>query len=144
MTDEQFETIMTALRSLYALQQTQTRHLEAIANHLATLTQAQAGAAPAPNLQRRLAEFADFDWSSIAATVVDSDDWGAALVEWQGRQFKRRSPDNKFDAAIWYSRAVGKEGDKVRYERLITFKKIDADTAPISRSAERALAEPMP
>jgi len=94
----------------------------------------------APNLERSLKDYAEFDWSAIQAQVVERDRYGPAIVEWNGRQFKRRSPENKFGAAIWFSRALGKDGDKVQYERLITFRPADSEgIEPISRQAERYL-----
>ncbi len=46
----------------------------------------------APNYQQTLESFANFDWSSIGATVERSDQYGAAV----SLRFVRRSPSNKF------------------------------------------------
>lgn len=79
----------------------------------------------APNYQQPLESFAQFDWSTIAATVERSDQYGAAIISWRGLQFVRRSPSNKFGEAIWFSRCTGKgEDGENRYERLITFKAV--------------------
>jgi DdrB-like protein len=77
----------------------------------------------APNYQRPLEEFKNFNWATINANVERSDQYGAAIVSWCGYQFVRRSPSNKFGAAVWFSRCTGKDekGENL-YERLITFK----------------------
>ncbi|MHC5762616.1 single-stranded DNA-binding protein [Nostoc sp.] len=88
----------------------------------------------APNYQFPLEQFKNFDWSAIGATVEKSDQYGAAIVSWGGQQFTRRSPTNKFDPAIWFSRCTGKAEDGSNaYERLITFKplsKTEVDPLP--------------
>lgn len=66
---------------------------------------------PAPNYQRPLSKYPNFDWSSIGAGVLKEDEDGVSSVEWNGQVFTRRSPNNKFDAAIWFSRCVGKDAD---------------------------------
>src|SRR5215510_11893970 len=57
---------------------------------------------PAPNYQRPLSEYADFDWVSIGATVLNRDDDGVTAVEWNSQVFTRRSPNNKFGNAVWF------------------------------------------
>ncbi|NJL01045.1 MAG: hypothetical protein HC838_17525 [Spirulinaceae cyanobacterium RM2_2_10] len=133
MNDQQFQELLQALRYGYAQRQRMIELLETI-NAKLDLN------AAAPNFERQLSDFGDFDWASIQARVIERDRYGPTLVEWRGRQYKRRSPDNKFGAAIWFSRAIGKEGDRVKYERLITFRSSDSDEVePISRQAERWL-----
>jgi DdrB-like protein len=66
---------------------------------------------PAPNYQRPLSDYPGFNWPSIGATVLKEDHDGATAVEWNGQVFTRRSPNNKFDAAIWFSRCTGKDAD---------------------------------
>jgi hypothetical protein len=52
-------------------------------------------------------------------------------LEWGGHAWQRRSPQNKFGSAIWYSRAVGKDESGVHYARLITFREMgDAEPLP--------------
>lgn len=103
-----------------------------------------AGATTAPNYQRRLADFTSFNWPAIGATVLEADEFGPAAVEWRGMRYTRRSPQNKFDAAIWFSRAAGKDEDgTVRYERLITFKE-QAEPEPLSRKMVDELAKIAP
>jgi DdrB-like protein len=66
---------------------------------------------PAPNYQRSLSEYPTFDWPSIGATVLNRDGDGATAVEWNGQVFTRRSPSNKFEAAVWFSRHLGQDAD---------------------------------
>lgn len=112
--------------------------LSRIADSLEALAAAKGPAAP--NLTRDIADFAGFDWASIGAHVTAYDQFGPSVVEHRGQTYKRRSPENKFGAAIWYSRPVGKddEGRNI-YARLVTFKEI-TPAEPISRSAEAKAA----
>jgi hypothetical protein len=101
----------------------QNRQMQALERIASTLE--QLAPKTAPNYQKPLEEFRSFDWASINASVERSDQYGAAIVNWKGYQFVRRSPSNKFGEAIWFSRCVGKdEADKNKYERLVTFKPI--------------------
>jgi ssDNA-binding DdrB-like protein len=94
---------------------------------------------PAPNYQRPLSEYLTFDWDSIGATVLNRDGDGATAVEWNGQVFTRRSPNNKFDAAVWFSRCVGKDADgNNRYARLISFKAV-SEAEPIAAKAKKAI-----
>jgi ssDNA-binding DdrB-like protein len=105
----------------------------------AHLRQIAVSSNPAPNYQRPLTEYADFDWPSIGATVLNRDDDGATAVEWNGQVFTRRSPNNKFDAAVWFSRCVGKDADgNNRYARLISFKAV-SEAEPIAAKAKKAI-----
>jgi len=93
----------------------------------------------APNYQRSLSEYPTFDWSSISATVLNRDDDGATSVEWNGQVFTRRSPSNKFDAAVWFSRHLGQDSDgNKRYARLISFRALN-DAEPIAAKAKKAI-----
>lgn len=110
--------------------------LREIADHVKQFTMANN---PGPNYRKSLAEFTRFDWSSIGAQVVKTDNNGVSAVEWNGRLFIRRSPNNKFDVAIWFSRCVGKDdAGGNRYEKLITFKN-SADAEEISGKAQKQL-----
>jgi hypothetical protein len=94
---------------------------------------------PAPNFQRPLNEYPKFDWPSIGATVLNRDGDGATAVEWNGQVFTRRSPSNKFDAAVWFSRHLGQDSDgNKRYARLITFRAL-SDAEPIAAKAKKAI-----
>jgi ssDNA-binding DdrB-like protein len=94
---------------------------------------------PAPNYQRTLSEYPTFDWSSISATVLSRDDDGATTVEWNGQMFTRRSADNRFQEAVWFSRHLGQDADgNKRYARLITFRAL-SDAEPIAAKAKKAI-----
>lgn len=98
-----------------------------------------AGGAPvAPDYQRAIDDYPGFDWAGIGATVVAADDDGPTHVEHGGYLYQRRAPVNKFEPAIWYSRAAGKdEQGEVVYARLITFKAIKpADPLPRGLGAQ--------
>ncbi len=78
---------------------------------------------PAPNYQLAIENFATFDWASIGAVVMQRDSDGATAVSWKNNTYLRRSPTNKFGAAIWFSRCTGKDAQGANiYERLCTFK----------------------
>jgi hypothetical protein len=110
--------------------------LQGVESHL---RQIAVSSNPAPNYQRPLSEYTGYDWLSIGATVLKEDDDGATAVEWNGQVFTRRSPHNKFDAAIWFSRCVGKDADgNNRYARLISFKAVN-DAEPIAAKARKAI-----
>lgn len=90
----------------------------------------------APNYQYPIESFPDFDWGSIGATVERSDQYGTGMVQWGGQLWTRRSPTNRYNPCIWFSRAVGKNEDgSVLYERLITFKSRNTEVEPISNKA---------
>jgi len=75
----------------------------------------------------------------VGATVLNRDDDGATVVEWNGQVFTRRSPNNKFDAAVWFSRCVGKDADgNNRYARLISFKGV-SEAEPIAAKTKKAI-----
>jgi hypothetical protein len=94
---------------------------------------------PAPNYQRPLSEYPTFDWPSIGATVLNRDEDGVTAVEWNGQVFTRRSPNNKFDAAVWFSRHLGQDADgNKRYARLISFRAL-GDVEPIATKAKKAI-----
>jgi hypothetical protein len=58
-------------------------------------------------------------------------------VEWNGQVFTRRSPNNKFDAAVWFSRHLGQDADgNKRYARLIVFRAL-SDAEPIAAKAKK-------
>ncbi len=110
--------------------------LERIANALERLSPQEA-----PNYRRSLKNWQEFDWSDIGAVVMGKDKFGPTVVEWQGKEFKRRSPENAYGAVIFFSRAIGKDGDRTLYERLITFKDSEDKIRPISREAEGVIVE---
>lgn len=100
------------------IQHRQMVALERIADTLDSLAPKSA-----PDIKRPIEEFKTFDWSSIGARVDKSDDYGPAVVSWRGQPYTRRSPVNKYEPCLWYSRCIGKNEDGSNlYERLITFK----------------------
>ena len=114
-----------------------------LAQLIATLRELKPQAPPSLNMQFPIEEFAHFDWAQIGARVVKADEYGPTVVERDGQQYRRRSPQNKFGAAIWFSRCVGKDdqGQANAYEKLISFVEIKDDQIdPLSPNAQRALA----
>jgi hypothetical protein len=110
--------------------------LQGVESHL---RQIAVSSNPAPNYQRSLSEYPTFDWPSIGATVLNRDGDGATAVEWNGQVFTRRSPSNKFDAAVWFSRHLGQDADgNKRYARLITFRALN-EAEPIAAKAKKAI-----
>ncbi len=104
--------------------QLQQRIIESLSRIAIALEQMMPIAA-APNYQFDLKDFAAFNWESIGAVVADFDSNGATAIVWRNHTFLRRSPSNKFDAAIWFSRCVGRDSKGANiYERLITFKEL--------------------
>lgn len=96
--------------------------LDRIARGVETIAMSNA---TAPSFNRPMSEYKDFDWSSIGATVTETDRDGVSVVEWGGYNWKRRNPSNNFDNAIFYTRPIGKKEDgSNKYARLITFKEV--------------------
>lgn len=153
MTDEQFDKFLKVVQQGFG----------ALNNHFASLIQISAAAQksfeqlaiaanPAPNYRKPLADYWVFDWESIGAIPRNYDDEGVTAVEWNGRLFTRRSPQNKFKEAVWFSRAIGKDDqDKNKYETLIKFQDAgEAEELPkkvlkaASNAVKQAPAEPRP
>jgi len=110
--------------------------LQGVESHL---RQMAVSSNPAPNYQRPLSEYPIFDWPSIGATVLNRDEDGVTAVEWNGQVFTRRSPNNKFDAAVWFSRHLGQDSDgNKRYARLIVFRAL-SDAEPIAAKAKKGI-----
>jgi len=91
-----------------------------------------------PNYTFALEDFKTFDWDSIGARVYKVDQYGAAIVVWNEKQYVRRSPENAYGSTIYFSRCVGRdESGKNVYERLIKFQPLsEVKVRPISRDAE--------
>lgn len=91
--------------------------------------------------QYDLSAFPNFDWDTIGARIVHSDRYGAAAVTWGGHTYIRRSPQNKFGDAIWFSRCKGKgeSGENV-YVRLITFKRHNNKAEPLPERVSHQVA----
>lgn len=92
-------------------------------------------AANPPNWKRPLSAYRNGWVKAIGAIEIARDQHGPAVIFWMGHHYTRRSSENKkFGAAIWFSRAAGKdEAGNNQYLRLITFE--DSPTAT---------AEPLP
>ena len=99
--DDRIEKLITVLGQRM---NTLTKTLQMIAESLQGvelhLREMSISSNPAPNYRRPLSDYRDFDWASIGAIVLKEDGDGATEVEWNGQAFTRRSPENKFDAAI--------------------------------------------
>ncbi len=85
----------------------------------------------APNYRHPITAYWTFDWPTIGAMPVASDQQGVSAVQWAGYTWMRRSSGGKFGKAIWFSRSDGKdeEGNN-NYLRLITFKEL-SDPEPL-------------
>lgn len=123
MTDDQFQILMDALIENNSL--------------LRQVVELLSSEQKAPNYQLDLSKYGEFDWAGIGATIEHRDRDGVAVVTWRGHQYLRRSAQNKFKPAIWFSRAIGKdENGENQYERLITFKQL-AEVEPLPEKVRR-------
>ncbi len=117
------------------------RHLGRLADALEALT--WANSPKAPNFVRPITDYQIFDWSSIGAEVVKKDEAGVTQVKWGGYLWTRRSPQNKFSEAIWFSRPEGKNSEgQTQYARLITFKKL-GEVEPVPPKVLKLAGEPV-
>lgn len=99
-------------------------------------------AANPPNWQRSLKGYRNGWVGAIGANLIASDQDGPTVVSWCGHVYTRRSGENKqYGAAIWFSRAVGKDSEgKNKYVRLITFKRdITPTVEPLPEYVRRSL-----
>lgn len=89
------------------------------------------------NWKRLLTEYKTFNWESIGAIIIEADEHGPTVVEWNMHRYQRRSPENKYGADIWYSRAAGRdESGDINYIRLITFTGDRYQVDDLSQSAK--------
>src|SRR5262245_35332531 len=110
--DDRIEKLITVLgQRMNGLNKTLQMIAESLQGVELHLREMSISSNPAPNYRRPLSDYQDFDWASIGAIVLKEDRDGATEVEWNGQVFTRRSPQNSYDAAIWYSRSVGKDSD---------------------------------
>lgn len=137
MSEEFEKTVTDGLRAIYKLLQENNRLLERVAQSL----EEESARKEAPNYQLHLEEFATFDFSSIGATIERCDGQGVAIVNWKGKQFIRRSPVNKYDPVVFFSRCIGKdEQGENKYERLCTFKSLGkVEVEPIADKATKLI-----
>jgi hypothetical protein len=125
---------------LIQLMAAQTAALGRIANALEAIALTNA---PAPNFVKPISIYADFDFTRIGARVNARDPHGPTELEWGGYLWTRRSPQNKFGYAIWYSRATGKDADgNVKYARLISFKQM-GEAEPLPHKVEALVSQPV-
>jgi hypothetical protein len=138
--DDRIEKLITVLgQRMNGLNKTLQMIAESLQGVELHLREMSISSNPAPNYRRPLSDYQDFDWASIGAIVLKEDRDGATEVEWNGQVFTRRSPQNSYDAAIWYSRSVGKDSDgKNKYLRLITFK-APSESGPIAVKAKKEI-----
>ena len=75
------------------LQSQQAASLERIANLLETFIKnaEEASSTSRYRYYKSLREYPGFDWSSIGATLVNSDESGATAIAWKGKRYTRRS-----------------------------------------------------
>lgn len=80
---------------------------------------------PAPNLQRKLEDYAGFDWDTIGAHIEAFDRHGATEVTWNGKLFKRyrsAEDDDKGQDIRFRRVASGTVAEKnLKWESLIKF-----------------------
>ena len=115
------------LRQILIALEHQTKLLERIA------AEVEDGNRVTPNYQTGINGFHSFDWSAIGAEIEQIDEDGVAAVTWRNNIYLRRSGQNKFEPAIWFSRCIGRNAEGVNlYEKLITFKKM-AEAEPLPR-----------
>jgi hypothetical protein len=138
--DDRIKKLITALgQRMNALNKTLHIIAESLQDIESHLRQIAISSNPAPNYQRPLGDYRDFDWASIGAVVLKEDADGATDVEWNGQVFTRRSPQNRFGAAIWFSRCVGKDAEgNNKYARLITFK-TPSESGPVAAKAKKEI-----
>jgi len=138
--DDRIEKLITVLgQRMNALNKTVQMIAESLQDIESHLRQIAVSSNPAPNYWRPLSDYRNFDWASIGAIVLKEDEDGATDVEWNGQVFTRRSPQNRFAAAIWFSRCVGKDADGAnKYARLISFKP-PSESGPIAAKAKKEI-----
>lgn len=95
-----------------------------------------------PNWIRSLKSYRNGWAEAIGAHVIERDSYGPTVVSWCGHTYARRcGTSQKFGAAIWFSRAKGKNAaGENNYVRLITFKRDAMPTAePLPEYIKQAL-----
>lgn len=93
-----------------------------------------------------LSDYKAFDWATIGARVIYSDDDGVAAV--QGADGKIYSRRNKADFGndVWYARGAGKDKDgKAKYKALIRFVEVKLGSIKLlDRQVLAAVGKSMP
>jgi hypothetical protein len=120
------------------------RLLSLLGNIAASLERLSAGEQDpeaVPEWTYPIENFATFNWQLHDITILATDDDGPTLVQWNGKTFKRRNPENAYGPAIWFSRCVGKSADgKNEYAKLLIFKTMADKIRPVSREVEKLIA----
>lgn len=115
----------TKERTMDDFQELVLTRLTSIAESLAQMAAANLPAEP--NYRFPFKEFFTFDWGRIGARVVQGDEYGPSVIEWNGHaNWTRRYAAAKGGrpASIWYSRAMAAEDadSGVQWYTLITFR----------------------
>jgi len=131
MTDQQFE-----------------RFLELLGAMVTKLDELKPITPPPTNLQFAIEDYPNFDFAKYGIAVLKSDQDGPTVIESAGRVYRRRCPSNKYGAAIWYSRGLGRDedGETSGYECLIKFSQFKVeDIDPLTDKAKQLFkARPVP
>lgn len=139
MNAEQFELFMMAQREVYELyreglelNKQLLQKVSSVERNLEILTSDRGMLDP--HYEKSLAEYPNFDWSSIEAKIIDRDEIGVSKVEYKNSIYRRTLPENKFVEAIIFSRYEAGEPQK-----LITFRTFES-AQPVSRKVVRLLS----
>ena len=91
-------------------------------------------------LEYPLSQLKGFDWASIGATIVATDEDGVSTIRTAEGKFAKRRSNDKFGVEVWFSYATGKKPDGTNlYRKVIEFK--DSKPAePLGRKTAQALA----
>ncbi len=130
MNDEQLATLIAAINHGF----------ERVLTALEARQQPIAGG----TFEASLANFKTFDWSSIGASVVETDEDGVSMIRAANGKICKRRTNDKFGTEIWFSYPDGKKEDGTPdYKRVIEFREIDAPE-PIGRKTMAALSSAKP
>lgn len=130
MDDKQLAMVLTAI----------TQGFERVARAIEAAREAQAD----ETLQFALGDYRTFDWSSIGASVVQSDDDGVSMIRAANGKLAKRRSNDKFGTEIWFSYADGKdEKGENRYRKVVEFRQV-APPEPLGRKTEQALSSAKP
>ena len=120
-----------------------SERLLAVLNRIAVALEAQNAADLDNVLTYPHSAFANFDWSSIGASIVQSDDDGVCQIKTASGRIATRRSHEKYGTDFWFSYAVGKDGDKVKYHKVVEFVP-PASVEPLSRKVEQAVKAATP
>jgi len=91
--------------------------------------------------KRRIQDYDGFDFATIGAEVVDSDQYGATQILYRGKIYKRRSGKEDYGVAVWFSRSLGSN----QWETAIKFVPV-TESKPLGKAEietlERMAKEP--